>query len=122
MTGHLEASGASGNLNVRNEQIRQYCRTNNKILYDFADIESYDPDGLVNYMPLFAEADCTYDADDCGFRCRNWATDWQNSHTENVDWYSCVSAPQRGPERQPESLCGLVAVGPTGRLEWRLLR
>ena len=92
MTGHLEASGASGNLNVRNEQIRQYCRTNNKILYDFADIESYDPDGLVNYMPLFAEADCTYDADDCGFRCRNWATDWQNSHTENVDWYSCVSA------------------------------
>ena len=36
---------ASGNVNQRNEQIRNYARNNNKILFDFADIESFDPDG-----------------------------------------------------------------------------
>ena len=45
MTGHLVGSGQQGNLNQRNEQIRAYARANNKILYDFADIESFDPDG-----------------------------------------------------------------------------
>ena len=60
MTGHLVGSGENGNLNQRNEQIRAYARANNKILYDFADIESYDPDGLVNYMKLNADDDCDY--------------------------------------------------------------
>lgn len=45
MTGHTDGTGESGSLHRRNEQIRQYCRTNNKILFDFADIESHDPDG-----------------------------------------------------------------------------
>ena len=85
MTGHLTGTGEDGNLNVRNEQIRAYARTNNKILYDFADIESYDPDGLVNYMQLNADDGCNYDGG-------NWATTWQNSHNEGVDWYSCSAA------------------------------
>jgi len=45
MTGHLDGSGLTGNLHLRNEQIRNYCRENKKILYDFADIECYNPDG-----------------------------------------------------------------------------
>ena len=45
MTGHLDGTGETGNLNVRNEQIRAFCRANGKILFDFADIESFDPDG-----------------------------------------------------------------------------
>lgn len=45
ITGHLDGSGVAGNLNQRNEQIRAYCRTNDKVLFDFADIESYDPEG-----------------------------------------------------------------------------
>ena len=45
MTGHLDGGGASGNVNQRNEQIRTYARNNGKVLFDFADIESYDPDG-----------------------------------------------------------------------------
>jgi len=52
MTGHLDGTGAEGNLHLRNEQIRNYCRDHGKILYDFADIESYDPDGQINYMRL----------------------------------------------------------------------
>jgi len=85
MTGHLTGSGENGNLNKRNEQIRAFARANNKVLFDFADIESYDPDGLVNYMKLNADDGCNYDGG-------NWATAWQNSHTEGVDWYECGAA------------------------------
>ena len=92
MTGHLDGGGATGNLNVRNQQIRDYCIANDKILYDFADIESYDPDGLVNYMLLLCNDNCDYDSDNNGSRDKNWAIDWQNAHTLNVDWYSCSSA------------------------------
>ena len=92
MTGHLDGSGVDGNLNLRNEQIRKYCRENRKILYDFADIESYDPDGNINYMLLNANDGCYYDSDGNGSRDANWAVDWQNSHTVNVDWYNCGSA------------------------------
>lgn len=89
MTGHLDGSGESGNLNQRNEQIRNYVRNNNKILFDFADIESYDPEGLVNYMQLNGTDGCYYNSDGAQ---RNWAIEWQNSHVQNVDWYSCYSA------------------------------
>lgn len=92
MTGHLDGSGPTGNLNQRNEQIRNYCRTNNRILFDFADIESYAPDGAVNYMELMCNDACDYDSDGDGSRDKNWATDWQSSHSENTDWYDCSSA------------------------------
>ncbi|MGQ9652211.1 MAG: hypothetical protein ACUVXJ_19120 [Phycisphaerae bacterium] len=49
MTGHLDGTGPSENLYARNNQIRNYCQSHGKILFDFADIESYDPDG--NYYP-----------------------------------------------------------------------
>lgn len=32
MTCHLDGTGTEGNLNLRNEQIRNHCATNNKIL------------------------------------------------------------------------------------------
>jgi len=89
MTGHLDGTGSGGNLNIRNNQIRQYCIDNDKILYDFADIESFDPDGMVNYMELNADDYCRYDS---GSGQRNWCSDWQNSHTEGVDWYRCDAA------------------------------
>lgn len=61
MTGHLDGTGPDGNLYQRNNQIRQYCIANDKILFDFADIESYDPDG--NWYPNESDA------------C-NWCYDW----------------------------------------------
>ena len=69
MTGHLDGSGSAGNLNLRNQQIRNYCNANNKILFDFADIESYNPEGVTNYMLLNAD-------DGCNFSGGNWATQW----------------------------------------------
>jgi len=80
MTGHLDGSGASGNLNLRNEQIRAYCRNNRKVLFDFADIESYDPDGLVNYMPLGCTDNCDYDS---GGTIVNWAQSWMARHPDH---------------------------------------
>ena len=91
MTGHLDGTGVNGNLNLCNEQIRNYCRVNNKILYDFADIESYDPDN--NYfLNKAANDNCDYDSDANGSLDRNWASDWQNTHTQDVDWYNCSAA------------------------------
>lgn len=89
MTGHLNGGGATGNVNVRNNQIRAYCLANNKTLYDFADIESYDPDGLVHYMPLNCDDACNYTS---GGQSHNWATEWQAAHVQNVDWYDCGAA------------------------------
>ena len=92
MTGHLTGTGQDGNVNIRNQQIRDYCTANDKILYDFADIESYDPDGLVDYMPLLCNDNCDYDSNNDGTRDTNWATVWQGTHTEGVDWYTCSAA------------------------------
>ena len=49
MTGHLDGTGVNENLYARNNQIRAYCEQHEKWLFDFADVESYDPDG--NYYP-----------------------------------------------------------------------
>jgi len=88
MTGHSDGSGEEGNLHLRNQQIRDYVAANNKVLFDFYRIELYDPDG--NYYGNKAVNDnCDYDSDGNGTRDRNWATSWQNAHTENVDWYTC---------------------------------
>ncbi len=91
MTGHLDGTGLTGNLHLRNEQIRTYCRNNNKTLYDFEDIESYNPDN-VYFGDKIPNDNCEYDSDNNGVRDSNWAIEWQNSHTEGVDWYSCYAA------------------------------
>jgi hypothetical protein len=84
MTGHANATGETGNLHLRNQQIRNYCITNNKVLYDFYDIECYDPDGS-----YFGDK---YVNDDCSYTGGNWAIEWQNTHIEGVDWYNCTAA------------------------------
>jgi hypothetical protein len=82
MTGHLDGGGAAGNLHLRNEQIRAYCRANGKVLFDFADIESFDPDAAVDFMALFGTDGCEYDTDGDGnpWGDGNWATEWIASH------------------------------------------
>ena len=91
MTGHLDGTGLDGPLHLRNQQIRKFCSNNKKILYDFADIESYDPDG--NYFgDKIPNDNCDYDSDNNGSRDANWAIEWQNTHTEGTDWYDCSSA------------------------------
>ena len=88
MTGHLDGSGLTGNLHLRNEQIRAYCRANSKVLYDFADIETWNPDGIY-FGDRKPKDNCDYID---GVRTKNWAEEWQNSHTKDVDWYECGAA------------------------------
>jgi len=82
MTGHLDGTGEGGNLNIRNNQIRTFCNANNKILFDFADIESYDPDG--NYfLHLGANDECYYSGG-------NWADQWCTVHPGECASCSCA--------------------------------
>jgi hypothetical protein len=91
MTGHLDGSGEYGTLNQRNEEIRAHCATNDDWLFDFADIESYDPDGNY-YLDRAADDQCGYDSDGNGSIDANWALEWQGAHPEGVDWYRCGAA------------------------------
>ncbi len=75
MTGHLDGTGTSGNLHQRNEQIRAHCQTNNRVLFDFADIESYDPSGNE-----FLSRGAGIDADGCAYAGGNWASQWLAAH------------------------------------------
>ena len=110
MTGHLDDDESEpwNHLRENNDSIRAFCLRNNKILYDFADIEAYDPDGR-SYREMHPTDGCSFDANgdsiteyfdsvlaptqDREFPIlpdSNWAITWQNSHTEGVDWYNCL--------------------------------
>jgi len=84
MTGHLDGGGSGGTLHQQNEMIRNYCRNNNKVLFDFADIERYDPGG-VDYLDLGADDNCDYDNG-------NWAQEWCAAHSGSdlCDACSCA--------------------------------
>lgn len=65
MTGHLDGSGPEGVLYRSNAQIRAFCEAEDKLLFDFADIESWDPAGV--YYPD--------ESDGCA-----WCSDWCGEH------------------------------------------
>jgi hypothetical protein len=98
MTGCADGGGEKGGAHRRNRIIREYCEANHKWLYDFYDIQCYGPDGIY-YGSKSVTAHCNYDADGDGFvgetgddpalpvsPDRNWALDWQGSHS---DWWNC---------------------------------
>jgi uncharacterized repeat protein (TIGR01451 family) len=66
MTGHTDGGGAA--LARNNDMVRQYALDHDMVVFDFADIESYDPAG--NYYP---------DTDDS---CP-WCYDWCAAHPED---------------------------------------
>jgi len=61
MTGHTD--GGSAILARNNGMVREYCRRNDKVLFDFADLESWDPEG--KHYPDTTDA-CTW--------CEGWCT------------------------------------------------
>jgi hypothetical protein len=91
MTGHVDGSAVGSNLFLRNQQIRDYVIANGKTLFDFADIESWDPDGNYYGDKLLRDS-LWYDSDGDGSRDKNWAQDWRASHAEGTDWYNASSA------------------------------
>lgn len=65
MTGHTDGTSGDSVLNRNNQMVRDYVIANDKILYDFADIESWLPDGT-------PPADVPTDA--CPW-CDSWCAD-----------------------------------------------
>jgi hypothetical protein len=74
MTGHTNGGGAT--LADNNDRIRRYVEDNGKVLFDFADIESYDPSG--QYYPNAV--------DGC-----DWCSDWCAAHPSD-----CAGLPSGG--------------------------
>jgi hypothetical protein len=75
MTGHAEGQGEDltpGSVHYNNELIRRHCEANGRILYDFAAIESYNPDGAY-FWDLEMYDNLNYDGG-------NWAVQWIAAH------------------------------------------
>jgi hypothetical protein len=115
MTGHTDGYQGWSALRANNDSIKQFCNLNNKILYDFEDIESWDPDGNY-YGDKHVTGGCNWDANGSGVTeetaeettgetdypvdpadgwwpprplngDRNWALEWQAAHLG--EWYAC---------------------------------
>jgi hypothetical protein len=95
MTGHTDGSDTpleEGTLKFNNELVRQYARDNNKIVFDFADIESWDPAG--NHYATTTDA--------CG-----WCTTWCTNHPTD-----CLNLVPNGSCAHTHSyICKLKAKG-----------
>lgn len=68
MTGHTDQEEDQGVLERNNDMVRAYVIDNGKILYDFADIESWLPDGTAYPDP----------GDDCP-----WCESWCEAHPDD---------------------------------------
>ena len=72
MTGHAEGQGedtSENSVHYNNPLIRQHCTTHGHWLFDFADIEAYDPDGDY-FWDLGMMDNLDYDGGN------NWAVEW----------------------------------------------
>ena len=73
MTGHAEGQGEDGFIFAANQQIRQHCIDHERMLFDFADIESYNPGGTYFYdRPMWDDLDYS----DVSYRDSNWGIEW----------------------------------------------
>ena len=79
MTAHANGGGEGDSSDTRNQQIRQHCISHDRILFDFSDIENYDPDGNYFLDKLLTDA-LYYDSDNDSVRDANWASEYLGRH------------------------------------------
>lgn len=126
MTGHANGGGEDDSSDSQNQMIRQHCIANNRILFDFADIENYDPDNNY-YLDKNVDDALYYDSDKNGSRDSNWASEYLAAHLNSqlyqlvngVDAYSgcgsCAHSPDPGETNDAKLNCVLK-----GRAIWWL--
>jgi len=79
MTGHAEGQGEDltiGSIHYNNELIRNHCRNNNRILFDFADIEAYNPGNPNSPNPGYQYFWGLDMQDNLDYTGGNWAAEW----------------------------------------------
>lgn len=79
MTGHAEGQGedlTENHVHYNNELIRAHCKENNRILFDFADIESYNPGDPDAQNPEYQYFWDQFMYDNLDYDGGNWATQW----------------------------------------------
>jgi hypothetical protein len=84
MTGHTEIDADQAVLNRNNNMVRDYVLANSKVLYDFADIESWLPDGTL--YPDTPDDSCPWCQAWCDSHpnyCPDPAFDCAHSHSLN---------------------------------------
>jgi len=121
MTGHAQGQGhdtSPGSVHYNNELIRNHCAAHGRTLFDFADIEAYDPDETYYWdQDLWDNLD--YDGG-------NWAVSWMNTNPsaelsvltsgDGVAGYSgCTSCSHSSSPSQANINCVLK-----GRASWWL--
>ncbi len=132
MTAHANGGGEGDSSDAPNEQIRAHVAAHNRILFDFSDIENYNPDG--DYFldkriddALYYDSTPPYDS---GPRDANWASEFLLLHDgeeldqlttgEGVSGYngtgSCAHSPEGGETNDARLNCVLK-----GRAVWYLL-
>ncbi len=97
MTGHAEGQGEDmtpDSVHFNNQLIRQHTQTHGRILFDFADIEAYDPDET-----YFWDLDMY---DNLDYNVGNWAVEWIDANPgsqldqlttgDGVDGYAGLSS------------------------------
>jgi hypothetical protein len=83
MTGHTDGTTGDSILNRNNQMVRDYVLANDKILYDFADIESWLPDGTEYPNPNDACPWCQSWCDTHPGYCPSPTIDCAHSHSLN---------------------------------------
>ena len=79
MTAHANGGGEGDSSDLRNEQIRTHVQAYNRILFDFSDMENYNPDN--NYfLDKLLQDDLDYDSDNSGSVDSNWASEYLVAH------------------------------------------
>ncbi len=83
MTGHTDGTTGDSALNRNNDMVRNYVLAQNKILYDFADIESWLPDGTPYANPTDSCPWCQTWCDTYHGYCPEPAISCAHSHSLN---------------------------------------
>ena len=82
ITGHANGGGEGDSSDSQNVLIRNFVASHNRILFDFSDMENYNPDN-VYFLDKYLQDDLDYDSDGNGSVDANWAVEYIALHDDS---------------------------------------